>query len=260
MPPRSALAETPLPPAKKPEPEPVARRLSAADAAVADNWRPATGAPPRTDPARSGSASSDVRRAAGDERRIPTPPEPHSMPPLRPVDPTAYRAVIADPAATRTRGDDAPALRARPDDSTPEHTPWSRGAPYVAADESTVSRFPSLPDEVSSGTTLPWQEVRTSTSAPTVPSSSRSPFIPARPLHDPRDPVGPVGAWPTLPGARTSSIGVASAGPTHAAPDADRWPELPGDESDEGNDPDLSLPADHRGRLEREQRGLSWNG
>jgi len=238
---------------------PAVRRLSAADAAVAETCRPPaspTEISPRITDRRQESAP---RNAHGDTQRAPTRPELRPLPAV--VSPETTRHTTATPAFAPLRDEDQALrrpVRARVDYPTPVPTPWRTEALQATADDLAAPRFPSLPDEDPSAAPVRGLAARSSTSVPPVPSSlpPQSPIaiFQARHRHDSSDLVG---AWPTLPAARTPALRASS---ESWLATADRWPELPGDESDEGNDPDLSLPAGHHERLDREQRGLSWNG
>jgi len=215
---------------------PPVRRLSAADAAAIDAWRPAGVAAQNEVEACDVIARDEVRQTA---------PRPELRPLPSTVAVDTSRHSTATPVFAPSRDEDQAMHRpvhVRVNYPTPIPTPWRIEALQVAADELTAPRFPSLADVVAHGA-----PVRSAV----VPSSTTAlPFSPMRRNHDSSDLAG---AWPALPAARVPSL-------RSALPDADRWPDLPGDETEEGNDPDLSLPAGHRERLEREQRGLSWNG
>lgn len=263
-------AQSAMPAAFAPIPARVSavRRLSTVDAVVAKAWRPSGEAPPSTTDART------------DPRRVPPRPELRPLPTV--TTPETTRHSTATPAFAPSRDEDQALrrlVRARVNYPTPVPTPWRIEALQATVDELVAPRFPSLPDEVASDAAVSASApasvsapspssifspiMRSAVSPPPAPSSlpssvpQQAPILSARRRHDSSDLVG---AWPTLPAARIPALRTSSEPVWSALPDADRWPELPGDESDEENDPDLSLPADHRGRLEREQRGLSWNG
>lgn len=255
VPTRRTQVATSASPAPIPAAVPAVRRLSAVDAAVAESWHASAEVPPH---------STDART---DPRRVPTRPELRPLPAVTP--PEMARHSAATPVFAPSRDEDQALrrpVRARATYPTPVPTPWRIEALQATMDEPVAQRFPSLPDEVAPDAAAP---VPTSPPAsapiarPAVPApvpSSRSPQAPglnARRRHDSSDLVG---AWPTLPAARIPALRRSAESAWSILPDADRWPELPGDESDEGNDPDLSLPADHRERLAHEQRGLAWNG
>lgn len=224
---------------------PAARRLSAADAAVIGIWRP---------PALSGTtaaqASADGSNDTRDTRRIATRPD---LRPLSATAPVEARHSTATPQFAPARDEDQALhrpLRVRADHPTPLPTPWRNEALQDPADGLAARRFPALPDEM--------PDTRSSTLVSAAPSS-QSPIFSASARSRPES-SDVVNAWPTLPAARVPALRTLSAPSLGALPTADRWPDLLSDETGEGDDPDLSLPCGHRERLDREQRGLAWNG
>ncbi len=259
VPTRRSDPTTPTPSHVPPAAVPAVRRLSAADAAVAETCRQSAS------PADVSLRSTDRRHesaprgAHGNTQRAPTRPELRPLPAV--VAPDTTRHSTATPAFAPSRDEDQALrrpVRARVNFPTPVPTPWPPAALQATADELATPGFPSLPDEASSAHQVRGSGARSSTSARPVQSSlpppSPVPIFPARRHSDSKDLIG---AWPTLPSARVPALRASSESWLSTA---DRWPELPGDESEEGNDPDQSLPSGHRERLDREQRGLSWNG
>lgn len=229
---------------------PAVRRSSAADAAVAAIRRPANEAPGSGE-ARVDSARDEPRTAT---RRVATRPELRPLPVVVPIEPVRHST--ATPLFAPSRDEDQALhrpVRARTSYPTPVPTPWSSAALPAAVGDSSAPSFPSLPDEVPCA--APVQRTHARVSLPVAPSPSAS-----APVRRPRDIDESVGAWPTLPPERIPAQRAGPEASWRTAPHGDRWPDLPQDENDEGDDADLSLPAGHRERLEREQRGLSWNG
>lgn len=137
---------------------------------------------------------------------------------------------------------------------------WSREASPLPAQAHDEDAAPELPV----GITIHQREPRWS--APTTPlagslsehdASGHFPSLPDEPqLRAPawsnsvdamRTDAGPA-RWPGMTAART-----------YAPAMVDRWPELHADDL-AANDHGLPSPLGHRARLEREQRGILWNG
>ncbi|HEX3134824.1 MAG TPA: hypothetical protein VHX44_14755, partial [Planctomycetota bacterium] len=151
-------------------------------------------------------------------------------------------------------------VRARGNYPTPVPTPWRIEALQKGVEKRDAPRFPALPDEVASHAAT-----HVAAHAPVARASiaahpvRRSP-PPLMPVRQPYDSSDLVGAWPTLPAARVPALRVSAEHALAAAAAVDPWPALLSDADEDGTDPDLSLPAGHRERLDREQRGQSWNG
>lgn len=235
---------------------PAAGGLSTADAALADLWRPPT---PSVTPAALASADG-----SNDTRRVPTRSDRR---PLSTTAPVEARHSWATPQFAPARDEDQDQrrpLRARVDHPTPLPTPWRSEALQDPAEGFAAQRFPALPDEPPDGIApeVAQPGSRTRSSLPVSASSSQRPQSPIFSASERGRPDSSdlVNAWPTLPAARVRPLRTSSVSSLGALPTADRWPDLLADEAGEGDDPDLSLPSGHRERLEREQRGLAWNG
>lgn len=258
-------ASTPTMPAV-PSTVPAVRRLSAADAVVDETWNPSADAPSRAAPrvmSAHADSNGDQERsetARSETRRTPTRPELRPLPTAVTVEPARHST--ATPVFAPLRDEDHAlhrSVRARVRYPTPWPTPWRTEAFQTAAEELAAPRFPALPDEVSLSAPVRKSAAHASSSASPMRSSlpPQAPVFFARRDHVSSDLIG---AWPTLRTAGVPGLRSAPEASWNTVPDVDRWPELLGDESDEENDPDLSLPSGHRERLDREQRGLSWNG
>jgi hypothetical protein len=228
-------------------------RLNATNVATMENWQPPEEASPCVLGAFAPGKLVPPVQLPNDQRHLPTAPDLRPFPVIVPDDSARYTP--ATPAFAPSRDEDVTLrrpLRAQVKYDTPVPTPWHNEALCAAMAESLAPRFAFMRDEV----TLPEVMVPSAIAARAVPPMAYPPVISPR-RQDANDFLG---AWPTLPAARNPVPRTSSISSPQVLPEVDRWPELPRDEFDEGNDPDLSLPAGHRERLEREQRGQAWNG
>lgn len=211
-------------------------------------------------------AAAALPRAESNAEGVPTPtlgdePPRASSPPLSSVAVEPVWQRPAGPGSAPARAEERGFRRPLPGPSShpaPLPAPWRSEAQPTEMAAGLTPRFPPLPDEE------PVEVPRRGGPAPF--SSAASPIAPSwtAAMCRHHDASGAVGALSSMPATQIPSWQAASQAAPGPLPtpmsEADRWPALPGDETAEGDDPDLSLPCGHRERLEREQRGLAWNG